>query len=254
MTLKTENLPNILRTSLSEDMISMPSGEKMPLSSNVSLEEAATLYKVVRLLRPTTSAETGFAQGISALSILQALEDNGCGSHHVIDPFQAKWWNNAGLVMAERAGLASRLHFYEKFAEEVVPNLPRLQFSLIDSSHLFDLTIMEFTLIDKQLDVGGVIGFHDLWMASLQKVLRYILSNRSYRLYRLDSTGASGSSAQSLPFKTKMNQAMLKVLMNLPGAETYFGAKLLRHLLLPNLVFIEKTGEDKRNWQFHKPF
>lgn len=254
MALKTENLPNILRTSLSEDMVIISSGEKIPLSSNVSLEEAATLYEVVRLLRPINCAEIGFAQGISALSILQALEDNGCGNHHVIDPFQAKWWKNAGLVMAKQASLASRLHFYEKFAEEVVPNLPRLQFSFIDSSHLFDLTIMEFTLIDKQLDVGGVIGFHDLWMPSLQKVLRYILSNRSYRLYHLDSTGASGSSAPSLPFKARMNQAVLKVLSNLPGAETYFGAKLIKHLLLPNLVLVQKTGEDNRDWQFHKPF
>lgn len=250
--MRIEKLPHILQTSLSEKMVFVPSGEKIPLSSNVSLEEAATLYEVVRELRPTTSAETGFAHGISALSIMQALEDNGCGSHHVIDPFQAKW-GNAGLVMAERAGLASRLHFYEKFVEEVIPSLPRLQFSFIDSSHLFDLTIVEFALIDKQLDVGGVIGFHDLWMPSLQKALRYILSNRSYRLYHLYSADGI-SSAQNLRFKAKMDRYILKVLINLPGAETYLTPKVLGRLQFPNLIFVEKTGEDNRHWQFHKPF
>ena len=61
---------------------------------------------------------------------------------------------------------------------------PRVQFAFIDASHLFDLSVLDFTLIDKRLDVGGVVGFHDLWMPSLQKLVRYILTNRDYVPYR----------------------------------------------------------------------
>src|SRR5207253_9411867 len=100
-----------------------------------------------------------------------------------MDPFQEKY-EDAGLAMAARAGLDSRLQFHRKFAEEVLPTLPRLQFGFIDSSHLFDLTIEEFVMMDKKLDVGGMVAFHDMWMGSLQKFLRYVLSNRAYRLVR----------------------------------------------------------------------
>jgi hypothetical protein len=48
---RIENLPNILRTSLCENIVFIPSGEKIPLSSNVSLEEAGMLYEVVCKLR-----------------------------------------------------------------------------------------------------------------------------------------------------------------------------------------------------------
>jgi hypothetical protein len=71
----------------------------------------------------------------------------------VVDPFQRNY-NYCGEAMIERAGLASLHTIFEQFPEEVIPQLPKLQFALIDSSHLFDLTIMEFVLIDKKLELG----------------------------------------------------------------------------------------------------
>lgn len=70
------------------------------------------------------------------------------------------------------------MQFYRKFAEEVFPNLSSLHFVFIDSSHLFDLTVTEFVLADKKLDVGGGMAFHDMWMPSLQTFVRYVLANR----------------------------------------------------------------------------
>jgi hypothetical protein len=44
--------------------------------------------------------------------------------------------------------------------------------------------MMEFVLIDKKLDVGGIIALHDLWMPSIQAVVRFIQANRAYQICR----------------------------------------------------------------------
>ena len=176
------SLPEALEQVFASRQVHDAWGVPRPLAGNVSREEALTLYRVVRAVQPRTSVEIGFAQGISTTAILKALADNRCGEHHVLDPNQ-RHYGNCGLATVAAAGLSEYLHFHEKYAEDIIPRLPKLQFAFIDSSHLFDLTISEFVLVDKKLAVGGVIGFHDLWMPSLQKVLRYVLANRAYRLY-----------------------------------------------------------------------
>jgi hypothetical protein len=102
----------------------------------------------------------GLAHGISALAILSAISANGSGHHYVIDPFQESY-ANCGEAMINLAGLGGWHTFLERFPEEAIPQLPRLQFAFIDSSHLFDFTIMEFLLVDKKLDVGGLMALHD---------------------------------------------------------------------------------------------
>src|SRR4051794_39365798 len=163
----------------------------------ISLDEALEVYSAVRAVGPDHSAEIGFCCAGSGLAILKGLEDQGRGMHHACDPYQSSYAKNAGLRNVERAGLAHRLEFHEKFPEEVVPGLPRLQFVFIDASHLFDMSIVDFVLADKKLDVGGVVAFHDLWMPSLQKLVRYILANRSYEIYRAVPAPSSGTRLRS---------------------------------------------------------
>src|SRR5947209_6531734 len=160
-------LPATLRKALTDGKVYDSSGALVDLHSNVSLEEAFHLYLAVRDLRPEVSVEVGFAQGVSAQAILQALEDSDQGLHHVMDPFQSRY-AYSGVAMVERAGLSRRMIFHEKFAEEVIPALPEVGFAFIDASHLFDLTVSEFVLVDKRLKIGGVIGFHDMWMPAQQ--------------------------------------------------------------------------------------
>ena len=121
---RLEGLPATLLNAIAEGSVFNGHGEKTPLHSNISQSEAETLYKVVREGKPTYSVEVGFAQGVSAMAILKGLADNEKGIHHVIDPFQGNY-EDAGLAMVERAGLDSRLEFHRKFAEEVIPSLPR---------------------------------------------------------------------------------------------------------------------------------
>ncbi len=188
----------------------------------ISLDEALEIYSAVRAIGPEHSAEIGFCCAGSGLAILKGLEDQGRGMHHVCDPYQSSYAKNAGLRNVERAGLAHRLHFQEKFPEEIVPALPPLQFVFIDASHLFDISILDFVLADKKLDVGGVVAFHDLWMPSLQKLVRYILANRNYEIYR----GAVPAPESRRTMRSRLAGMLGSGLRRLPGADRLFAPEL----------------------------
>ena len=176
-----ENLPQAVLEVFQTGRVFGPDGKAQQLESNVSQAEALELYTAVRKLRPESSVEIGLAHGVSALTILSAIAGNGTGHHYVIDPFQANY-GYCGVAMIQRAGFQKLHSLLERFPEEVLPYLPGLKFAFIDSSHLFDLTLLEFVLIDKKLEVGGILALHDTWMPSIQAVLRFILANRAYKI------------------------------------------------------------------------
>lgn len=247
----SSDLPEVLRSAFKNGTVFGPEGESLPLDSNVSLEEATSLYSVVRRSKPSVSVEVGFAKGVSTLAILQGLADNGHGVHHVIDPFQSQF-GYAGLEMVRRAGLESYFQFHEAFPENVIPNLPEIQFAFIDASHLFDLTLLEFVLVDKKLAAGGVIGFHDLWMPSLRKVLSYILANREYQIHAQNDS-PEGFNKPMLNEYLKKNFSRL--ITRLPKADRIFAPDLLTYLpTLENLTIIEKLKDDSRDWRDHTNF
>src|SRR5689334_14509381 len=71
-----------------------------------------------------------------------------------------------------------RLRFFESFPERASSELPRVQFAFIDASHLFDLTMLDFLLVDKLLESGRILALHDAWMPAIKKVVRFALTNR----------------------------------------------------------------------------
>lgn len=221
-----------------------------PFFDAINLEEAAELAAQVRRLRPEHSVEIGCCSGASALTILHALEQNGRGTHHVIDPFQTRYAQGAGLANIRAAGLDGRLDFHEAFPESVLPTLPPVQFAFIDASHLFDLSILDFVLVDKRLEVGGVVAFHDLWMPSLQDAVRCILANRNYR-------ALNAQPGPPTTFSERLRRLCAAGLRRLPRAADLFRAGVLQpweSLGLGNLVFLEKTGGDTRDWRHHVRF
>lgn len=243
--------PEVVRSIFAERRVFNERGDSVELGSNVLAEETALLHAAVRELRPAVSVEVGFAQGISTLAILDALRANGLGHHHVIDPFQQKY-ENAGRTMVARAGLAAHYTFHERFAEDVIPGLPALQFAFIDSSHLFDLTVSEFVLVDRKLAVGGVVGFHDLWMPSLQAFMRYMLANRAYAPWQ-----PAGWPTTAGRVRSGWTAAVRRALGRLPAAERIFAPDFLQpwnDFRLGNLVLLQKKDHDQRDWRFHQRF
>jgi predicted O-methyltransferase YrrM len=222
-------------------------GKEYNLGGNVSKEEALRLFHTIRTLEAKVTLETGLAYGASAIAIMEGLKNNGGGTHHVIDPYQEAY-HNIGTNMPKKLGLSEYFKFYHKFPEEVIPQLDaNIDFAFIDSSHVFDLTVMEFVLIDKKLKVGGVIGFHDLWMPALQKFLSHVLNNRKYKLY-----------PQKIELPPQSWKHWLSLLIKkLPYSNKLFAQEILHPFSqtgLPNLVMIQKMEDDKRHWQYYKTF
>jgi predicted O-methyltransferase YrrM len=248
-----ETLPPVLLSAFAQGFVLDAEGDQRPLHSHISETDAMVLYKAVRQTKPEVTAEVGFAQGISALAILKALDGNETGIHHVIDPFQ-DYYDDIGLLMVERAGLSSRMQFHRQFAEEVIPHLPPLDFALVDSSHLFDKTICEFVLLDRKLKTGGLLAFHDMRMPAMQKVLRFVLANRSYELVR--TFDASDKSASRVRPWTS-SRLLLRALHLLPHQERIFRAEVLQPwptLRIPNLALLRKTAPDDRDSKFYRIF
>jgi predicted O-methyltransferase YrrM len=213
-----------------------------PLHSNVSLDEAARLGALVARLAPAVTIEIGCAHGISTLAIGQSVAASG-GTHHVIDPYQHREYGGIGFANVERAGLSASVRCYANFPENVVPGLPRASFAFIDASHLFDLSVLDFVLVDKRLTVGGIIGFHDLWMPSLRTLLRYILTNREYEVV----DAGPGTESARTQFLLETHQASRARRRELAPSLPEMGVR-------DNLTFVRKLADDRREWTFHRPF
>jgi predicted O-methyltransferase YrrM len=217
----------------------------------IHLDEALEIYATVRSLRPENTLEIGFCCGGSGLAILKALEDNGVGMHHAVDPYQSSYADNLGRRHVRTAGLDHRLRFYESFPERVFPELPRVQFAFIDASHLFDLSMLDFVLVDKLLDVNGVVALHDMWMPALRKLVRFVLLNRGYEII-------SSSRPKSPPtLKSRANHLFRRLLGLLPRAGHIFSPEFLKpwHFYgLSNLAFLRKVAEDQRDWRAFQDF
>jgi len=245
MTDSGQGLPPILEKAFDTSLVYAENGATITLDSNVSRDEALLLSYAVKYLRPVKSIEIGLAKGVSTLAILGAIRENKIGHHVVCDPFQADY-QNAGIEMVRRAGLDQFWTFHRKFAEEVVPTIDSCEFAFIDASHLFDLTLCEFVLVDKKLCEGGVVGFHDLWMPSLQKLLRFVLANRGYEIWSPPTTQVLNPGRSS----------SLKVRMASWVGRSPLGKKFLapeikkpwQNFNLPNLVLLRKIRNDDRHW------
>ena len=107
-------------------------------------------------------------------------------------------------------------------------------------------------LADKKLEIGGVVAFHDLWMPSLQKLVRYILANRNYEIYRPIPAPEAPRTVRSTVVRT-----IAKGLKLLPRADRLFAGEVLApwsQFGFTNLAFLRKTAADTRDWRHHKPF
>jgi predicted O-methyltransferase YrrM len=238
-------LPDILGNIFATGITYTGSGEAVPVRAAVSFKEANLLYELVRKTQPTRSLEIGMGQGISTLAILGAIKDNGFGHHHVVDPYETAY-DNAGLAAVERAALTPYMTFHPTPSEYVIPHLSAIDLAFIDASHLFDLTLADFVLIDKKLCVGGLIGFHDLWLPAYRQVLDYVLSNRAYTPYNW--------ALRQLP---RWRQWLSRFVSSQSVLRRIFNRRLFTlppSRGAPNLALIQKMQEDSRNWDFHVRF
>ena len=122
------------------------------------------IVNIVKDLKPDQTLEVGLAQGASTLHFLAALKLIQNGRHTAMDPLQ-NGYSNIGLMEMSRLGLDDRLRFFRERSDIFLPKLraqgESFQICLIDGDHRFDAVFTDFYLIDKVLEVEGIIIFDE---------------------------------------------------------------------------------------------
>ncbi len=178
---RNSTLHEILATKTSRT----PTGESVPLSSFLDVTHAEALYRHIRANRPRTCVEVGMANGISTLSILTALEENGGDGRLIsIDPNQSTQWRDCGRAAVARAGLGHRHAVHEEPDWFAMPKLleagTHVDFGYIDGWHTFDYALLDFWYLDKMAGAGAVLAFNDCGWPGVEKAIDFVLSHRRY--------------------------------------------------------------------------
>ncbi len=160
------------------------SGSPIQIHSQIDRRHAEALYHTVLTKKPAHCVEIGLAFGMSAVSILAALYENGFGELISIDPLQSGLWKSAGINFVRRCGYETRHRVIEGPDYTVLPDLLSqglvVDFAYIDGWHTFDYTLLDAFYLDKMLSVGGVMVFNDTGWYAIDRVVRYLQSHRRY--------------------------------------------------------------------------
>jgi predicted O-methyltransferase YrrM len=215
------------------------------IGSSISREGGRLLYDVVRALRPLRTLEIGMAYGLSTLHICQALHDNECGDHTVVDPLERRSYHGVGLANIERAGLSRLLRYIEEPSDEALPRLhfagERFDFAFIDGNHRFDHALVDLFYIDKMLPNGAHVAVDDLAIAPVRKAVAYMLRNAPYRVVRPTTSARPTLVRHVLRFGRRLAQDPI-------GRD--WRLKLVPH----NVVLLRKTEDSRPPWYRHRAF
>jgi predicted O-methyltransferase YrrM len=248
-------LEEIIRTGT----VHTPEGEALPLQSHIPPEEGALLQRIIRRSRPRVSLEVGLAYGVSAMYICEALQDVGAQVHIVMDPLQDQDWKGIGLHHLRRAGFADIVRFEAAPSARVLPRLVEegvlVDFAFVDAWHTFDHTLVEFFYLDQLLRTGGIVAFDDAGMESIQKVLRFALTNRAYSLHAvLPSTFVPSLARRAAWGTLRMLGRSSRVARRILNPRYAWNDVDLG--LEPNTrcIALRKEGPDDRPWDFYRDF
>jgi predicted O-methyltransferase YrrM len=196
-------------------------GEAVKLHSSIGRQSGQFLQKIVADIQARETLEVGLGYGISALFVCDALQLNGGRRHVAIDPFQSSQWLGIGRRNLQQAGFDDLLEFHERPSYQVLSGLQQqgrsIDFALIDGFTTFDYKLVDAFLVDKLLNVGGIMVIRTGKMIPARKVCAFIESNWPY------SKSAVCAEAEG----------------------TSHGDEL---------IAFRKTGHDERSWKHHADF
>lgn len=242
----------VLKEMFDTGMAIRPSGDVVPMHSNLSVQTAEALYSVVLANRPSVIIEVGMAFGISSLAMLTALHRVGSAGQLIsVDPHQSSQWGACGITVIERAGFKDKHRLIEEFDYAALPKLlgsgQRAQLAFIDAWHTFDYVLLDFWYLDKMLDVGGIVGFDDCTFPSVHKAIRFIQSHRKYEEIDVGlPVRTENYSGLRGRVKRLMSPKLLNWARHLTGRQTRFYTRQNR--------YFRKTQQWEPNWDFFADF
>ncbi len=141
-------------------------------------KHAEFVYSFLRDNKIKKTIETGFATGTSSACIIAATGQ----THIAVDPFEGSAYKNIGIDNLRKLGFLDYLQLYREpsfFAlPKMLKNGQKFDFAFIDGSHIFDDVFLDFFYIDKMLEDGGYVFFHDEHLDSVKLATSFIKSNR----------------------------------------------------------------------------
>jgi hypothetical protein len=180
------NAAAVLQEVLTQGHVQHSDGRSLRVVANISHDNSRALRAVIEQRKPGLVVEIGMAYGVSTLSILSGLQQNGTGRLISIDPYIG--WPTGRLVALHQVARAGAEEIHSHWHECSYTALPRmLQEGLqpdliyIDGNHNFDYVFTDTFYADKLLGAGGMIGFNDCGWRPVYKVLRFLMAYRRYR-------------------------------------------------------------------------
>jgi predicted O-methyltransferase YrrM len=131
--------------------------------------------------------EIGLAYGSSALSIGEALCSTAGAeaAHVIIDPYQARAFNNIGWDAVQKAGLAEHTTLVTDLSSRALARLVSEGFSadaaFVDGSHRFHEVFVDLYFLRHLVRPGGLIILDDAAWPSVATALRYFDLNLGWR-------------------------------------------------------------------------
>lgn len=157
--------------------------------------------------KPRRTLEIGLAFGGSALLFTACHREAGLGAsrqHTAIDPFQTSFWDSAGLLAVQNAGLAGYLELRERPSCLELPAMLEAgqQFDLayIDGSHMFEDVFVDFYYVRQMITADGIIAFDDCSTPQVAKVIRFIRKNMVEGFTEVDLSPFLGAGRKSLKY------------------------------------------------------
>lgn len=253
------------------NQISTPEGGSASIAGeSIDIDEAELLSKLVRELQPTVTLEVGLAFGVSALAICDAHPKTTSNRHIVIDPYQNDQprWAGIGLHNLRKAGFESLIEFHETHSYRALPQIEAtgqvVEVAFIDGWHTFDFVLVDFFYIDKMLCEGGIVIFDDADWPSIRRVIRYVVSNLHYSVYKTLPPHLITKSNKRRVYEAFINlgSSVLKGVGRIPGLKKPiargFGGELLgidrKYGLDGSFIALRKEKEKKRMSDHHIDF
>lgn len=164
--------------------------EKTISSSSLGKQDLAFLYVFLGEIKPVHILEVGLATGSSALCSILAAHDS-IGSYTAIDPFQTSWFNSRGRhIVKQNAPSSCDINIIERKSYIALPELiasgRKYDYIFIDSSHMFDETLIELYFADKMLAIDGWLVMDDRQWPMVGGVVNFALNN--YPHFEIDTT------------------------------------------------------------------
>ena len=131
--------------------------------------------------------EVGLAYGSSALAIGEALCSTAGAeaAHVIIDPYQARAFDNLGWHAVEKAGLADHTTLLTDPSSLALARLAtegfRADAAFVDGSHRFHEVFVDLYFLRKLVRPGGLIILDDAEWPSVATALRYFDLNLGWR-------------------------------------------------------------------------